>query len=388
MKQPHVCILTTAHPTDDVRVRHKMAASFLGAGFKVSWLGRDHAFFDPDSKNSTEIEFHLVNSGTGRTGRVLSRYRLAGEARAMQDVDVFYAPEPDSAALAAKVARRSGARVIFDIHEVFHTYMLDRWLHGMELSMVRRAVWNFVNRTCSKCDLVVGTCTPTLAPYRDACKQAMVVRNCAPRWFADVPPADIAAPTRKTFSIMHGKSDLGRGTLLVIRALGLVAKHAPHVRVVMFDRFGGEDDPARQQFWQYADKAGVRSMIELRQGVPIEEMPDLLRSCDVGMIAYDRNMGVDTLANRPFEYMAVGLPILAPVYGKALSTVIKTEDCGVLVDFEDPANVADGILQLVSNADRTREMGENARSSFLLRHNWEVEVAPLLEHVERWSRDA
>ena len=35
----HVCVFTSAHPTDDVRVNSKIAASLLQAGYSVSWVG-------------------------------------------------------------------------------------------------------------------------------------------------------------------------------------------------------------------------------------------------------------------------------------------------------------------------------------------------------------
>ena len=36
----HLCIFTTAHPVDDVRVNSKIAASFLDRGYRVSGLVR------------------------------------------------------------------------------------------------------------------------------------------------------------------------------------------------------------------------------------------------------------------------------------------------------------------------------------------------------------
>ena len=34
----HVCVFTTAHPWDDVRVKSKFVDSFLAAGDRVTWI--------------------------------------------------------------------------------------------------------------------------------------------------------------------------------------------------------------------------------------------------------------------------------------------------------------------------------------------------------------
>ncbi len=75
-KTIHVCILTSAHPIDDVRVSHKIGESLRSAGFRVTWIGPNNAFFDTISYNQYDITYRLFPSSKGKLGRILGGIRL------------------------------------------------------------------------------------------------------------------------------------------------------------------------------------------------------------------------------------------------------------------------------------------------------------------------
>ena len=182
---------------------------------------------------------------------------------------------------------------------------------------------------------------------------------------------------------MHGKSELGRGTLSVMEALAIARKKTPTYRAIMFEEFFDPRGAARRQFDARNDELGLGDAVDLRPGVPMTEMPKILRECDAGLISYNRRLGADSLPNRLFEYMAAGLPIVAPVYADEIAAVVKGEGCGLLADFENPQSVADALVHLRSNPDECRAMGERSRKAFSEKHNWDTEVRPLFEWIEQ-----
>ncbi len=109
-------------------------------------------------------------------------------------------------------------------------------------------------------------------------------------------------------------------------------------------------------------------------GVPHHQMPALLASQDVGMVAYQRDLGVDSLPNRLFEYMACGLAVLAPSYSPEIVSILDAEKVGITADFEDSADVARAFTWLAEHPDDVSEMGERARRAFLERYNWDSEA--------------
>jgi hypothetical protein len=115
---------------DDVRVSNKIAQSLREEGFRVTWVGPEYVYFDHENYNRYGLEYQLYTAGKTKFDRIFSGRRAYEAGLKVQDVDVYYSPEPDSAEVAVKLARRNGAKVIFDVHEVYHDVMLSRWLKG------------------------------------------------------------------------------------------------------------------------------------------------------------------------------------------------------------------------------------------------------------------
>jgi len=384
-EQPiHVCIVTTAHPIDDVRVNNKIAHAFRTAGFRVTWVGPGHAFFDKTNYNRDGIEFLLTPPIKSRMDRLTSRFRVRRLAGTVHGVDVYYSPDPDSAPISVDLARRHHAKSVFDIHEIYHGTNLDKWLFGFRMKPIRDFVRRGIARTCRRSDLVMGVSDAVLDPVFPDRSRRLVVRSCAPAWFADGPTADVCGEGRTRLRLMHGKGHLAYGTGKVLEALRLVKGQAVPPSVVVMAAGEPANDPTIQALVPIAEGLGVLEALDFRKGVPLQEMPGILRSCDVGLISYGRGLGVDILPNRLFEYLALGLPVLAPSYASEIAKILREEECGLLVDFEDPAAIAQAILQFQSDPAMCREMGRRGKAGFLARHNWEVEVEPLLQQIRDW----
>lgn len=381
----HVCIVTTAHPIDDVRVNNKIAHAFKSAGFKVTWVGPGHAFFDQDNYNRDGIEFLLTPPLKGRFDRLASRFRVRRLASTVKNVDVYYSPDPDSGPISVDLAKRNGAKSVFDIHEIYHGTNLDKWLFGFRLQPIRDFVRKGIARTCSRADLVMGVSDAVLDPVFPDRARRLVVRSCAPAWFANGPMADVCGEGRTQLRLMHGKGHLAYGTGKVLEALRIVKQRGPHPSVVVMASAEPSADPTIQTLTPIAEGLGVMDALDIRKGVPLQEMPGILRSCDAGMISYGRGLGVDILPNRLFEYLALGLPVIAPSYAVEVAKIIEAEQCGLLVDFEDPQAIAEAIIRLQSDRALCRDMGRRGKEGFLARHNWEVEVEPLLQAIRAWG---
>lgn len=380
----HVCIVTTAHPVDDKRVNAKIAQSLRGAGFRVSWVGPGHAEFDPSLAVRQGIEFVLTKPIRTRLGRLLASRRLKERITEVRDVDVYFAPDPDSVTVALHMAARDHAKVIFDIHEIYHGAQLSRWVLGLEAPVLQEFVRRRISRACAHCDLVVGVSDAVLTPYMAESSRRMVVRSCAPRWFADGPAAEVMGAGRTRFRLMHGMASAARGAPEVLEATKIALGAIPTLQVVMIEAGTPELDPKALEMRALAARLGTRDALELVPGVPIKQMPALLQPCDVGVIAYGRDFGVDSLPNRLFEYMAVGLPVIAPSYSTEVAKIVEAEQCGLLADCEDPASIAAALIRLHGDPEACRAMGRRGREAFLRRHNWEVEVQPLLDRIRNW----
>lgn len=378
---PTLCIFTSAHQPDDVRVQSKFAQFFLEAGIQVTWIGPGEALpgngVEPGAPN---IRYLLVPAKPGLWNRVWRMRKLKTLLAGLGHVDFIYAPDPDSAKAAGFLAPDLGARVIFDIHEIYHEGLMDRLLAGRKVAWLRAQVQRQISRTAGRAHLVIGVSDSVLSAYLPAgARHGLVVRSCAPAMFADHPQAEVCAPGRERFRFMHGKNHPLRGTGKVLEALEILAASHPRLQAVMFHQ---GDAPSRTAFEAELAARGVADQVEVLDNVPLSRMPEILHGCDLGLIAYDRRLGIDSLPNRIFEYMALGIPVLAPSYSREIAKIVQEEACGLTVDFEDASAIAKALVALINDPEGCRAMGLRGRKAFLERHNWEVEFKPVLEWIQ------
>ncbi len=379
-RPPHVCLLSCSHVPNDVRVTHKVGMAFRQAAFRVSWVGPEA----PQSGDSYGIEFHFYKRGRGKLGRLMHYRQLRRLAATIPNVDVWYGVEPDSGRVAAQLANQLGGRSVLEIHEMYDDEMLNRWVSGIAKGVAARIVRRGIRRVCSAVDLVIGVGITRLEPYRSVATTQMVIRNCSPLNFAIDPFKAPFDPEKPRIRIMHGKGSNSHGTHVAIEAVGLAQPRVSlPIELVIFRRYQLDGLPGmtEERLLEFAETVGARNNVLLMDQIPYGHMPDLLMSCDIGMILYAREYGVNCTPNRIFEFMAVGRPVIVPSYAVELKDIVMREQFGELVDCEDPHAVADAIVRLANNTRNSRNLAVHAREAFLKRHNWEIEVQNVIDWI-------
>lgn len=376
----HVCIVTSAHPYDDVRVGSRIAKALLDAGYRVTWVGPDSSHFKADARRLDGVDYRLFASSRSRVGRLTAAKKAKRLARQVGDVDWWYSPDPDAAQIIVRLSRKRGGRTLFDVHESYHGGLLNRWFPGTPPDLIREVLRRRIARTCSRVDLVAGVSHAVLAPYTTESDDTVIVRNCAPAWFAaDMLP--LASRQVGRTLVMHGKVAAGNGSLRVIEAAGLLPDDvARRVSIQMLEQVGFGDT----SFGRRA-RLRVQGMphlpITLRPGVGHEEMAALMAQCSIGLISYQRDLGTESLPNRLFEYMAAGLAILAPSYSPEIVAILESERIGIHADFENPQDIAESLAWLVNRPEEVSAMGRRARAAFLSTYNWDAEAGKLIEKM-------
>jgi len=201
-----------------------------------------------------------------------------------------------------------------------------------------------------------------------------VIRSCLPQNFVK---CHENIKKKNTYTIVHGKNHMARGTLQVLEALHILKEKNITCKVLMID----QDSSNNMIFKNYIDKYNLSNYIELHHGLPFSEMQREMSQCHAGIIAYGRDLGVDSLPNRFFEYMAIGIPVIVPYFSQEMENIVKAENCGIMVDTEEPEKIAESFEYLINNPKASNEMGINGKTAFLHRHNWEIEIQPLIDYL-------
>lgn len=83
-----------------------------------------------------------------------------------------------------------------------------------------------------------------------------------------------------------------------------------------------------------------------------------------------------------FEYMAAGLPVIAsdfPVWRR----FVEEAECGLLVDPQDPADIAKAITWLLTHPEEAQAMGARGQAAVQQEYNWGHEAEKLLAFYHR-----
>ncbi len=375
-----VCIVCSQHVPDDVRVTHKIGKGLAAAGFAVTWVGPRRE----RTGNDYGIQFVYYKCGRGRLGRLWHGPRLWQTASRLPRHHVYLGVSPDSASVAVRLARKFKSKALFDIQEIYHWEMLERWVPRWAMPLASWLVREHLRSTCRHCDLVLGAGQTRLDPYADGAPATMVLRHCIPKDLVGGQPARVFPPGRKEMVIMHGKCSMGHGTGEVMHAIAdLRKRYGIPCRVIMFGPRLDAPEYPQTPVGQLGEQLGITDCLDLRPMVPYEEMFTLMLDCDVGVIAYRRAFGVRCMPNRVFEYMAMGLPVIAPAYGVEMQLLLPKYNCGLLCDTEKPSDLADALYRLYQDPAGARQMGANGRAAFERELHWEAECKPLIDWIRK-----
>jgi glycosyltransferase involved in cell wall biosynthesis len=129
--------------------------------------------------------------------------------------------------------------------------------------------------------------------------------------------------------------------------------------------------------------AGLSGIVFLG-AVDHERMPACLGAADIGVAPFDVRahapLGLDFYWSplKIFEYMATGLPVVAPAIPR-LGQIVAHEREGILYDPSNPDGLAMALERLADDAARRRALGAAARIRAVREYGWDVHCRKLDE---------
>ncbi len=298
-------------------------------------------------------------------------YRLA--VRENADVYHFHDPELMLVGLLLKIR---GKRVIWDVHEHYPNSILDKYyLPKLLRRFVSKSFDLFERAVVRFFDYVIYT-----TPFVGQRYETMKVRSGR---IENYPISELSEtferdPQEKII-YLGGMSRI-RGLVEVVEAFGIIAKKYPRWELCLV----GSCRPAslEQELKGLAIRLGIEANVKFVAWVPYQEKERLSSQASMGVVTYlPYANNTSCLPNKLFDYMLVGLPVIAsdfPLYRE----VVEPNRCGLIVDPSKPDQIARAMEYLIEHPQEARQMGEDGRRAVQEKYNWERESRRLLEIYE------
>ncbi len=140
----------------------------------------------------------------------------------------------------------------------------------------------------------------------------------------------------------------------------------------------------KEELVELVDKTGVSDKFIFTGTVPYEEVPKYINASDVCVVP-KRPLKSGYSPLKLYEYMACGEPIVASRISGF--EILEQQNAGILVEPENPEELAKAIIKLLKDEKLREEMGKNGREYVVKHHSWESVARKVAEVCESAIRE-
>jgi alpha-maltose-1-phosphate synthase len=321
----------------------------------------------PSMPRATSVRWISMPPPLGSTHlRIARSPRIARLAQQLQP-DVVMERYHNFGGEALIAARGVGALAVLEVnapivdHQGSAKSFVDR---ALVIQPMRR--WR--ERLCRLADVIV-TPAPGILPPDTPLDRIVVLE-----WGADTdlfqprvsgkPPYE--RPAASTVAVFAGAFRSWHGAIHLVRAIGDLQSRGSDVGAV-FIGDGPESTRVREE------ASGLRNVL-FTGALPHDAMPAALAAADVGAAPFDvaahppLALGFFWSPLKIFEYMAAGLPVVAPAVDR-LPRLLQHDREAILYDPEQPRALANALARLTDPGLRAR-LGAAARDRAVREYSW------------------
>ncbi len=299
-----------------------------------------------------------------------------------QKADVYHGHDVSGFIHAYIGARKNKAKIVYDSHEL-HSQLT--YLKHSRFPRLRKKVENFIERFLIKRVDKVIVVSESIADYMEknfSIPRPLILMNCPlSSHFKDTPTVSgedikrIEALKRqgKKILLIQGRITPERGFEEFIEAIRLLGDDI----IGLIVGGGPLQKPLEQQV--QADKTLAKKIIFTGQ-IPFDQLLNYTRLADVGFIMTQNTClnSYFSLPNKLFEYMLVGIPIVASNLLE-IRNILEKYNIGIVVNERDPVDIADKMTEFLADATNYRTMGKNALRISREKFIWEKQAIKLVD---------
>lgn len=356
-----VCMVTSVHRHNDVRIYHKEAKALAEAGYGVTILAPDYAGVD-----EMGIRFIQMELPENRARRILLANRRIGRAIERLGADIYHFHDPELLP-SALLAKRLGCGAVYDAHEdVPRQMMAKEWLPRPLRGPGSMLVSEYEEWAASRLDLTIGATRSIAGKFENG----TAIHNYPdPAEFPGTGPR----PGSRTFCYV--------GALTRARGIGVLAAAVRQTTGLLALAGEFEDLAFKEQIL-----LGTGQSVSYHGYLGREKVAELLSQSAAGMLLLEPTPGyLRSMPIKLFEYLLAGLPVIAsdfPFWRRLIG-----EECALFVPPGNVAAAASAMRWVLEHPRKAADMGRKGRQLVLRRFSFEMEKERLIEAYGQISLD-
>jgi glycosyltransferase involved in cell wall biosynthesis len=390
-----LCVLLQNFYEIDIRVRRKTEA-LIAAGYAVDVLALRSSYTNARDYIVNGVHVYSFSLGKKRGSIVRyyfeyisflfwSFYKLFSLTRTKKYDVIDVNNLPDFLVFAALPGRWTGAKILFDMHEITPEFLMSKYEAGRNHWQVRLArLLERASITCADHVITINEPIQELLESRGLApkKSTIIMNSVDEQMFASYPSGASGGSLLRTdrFVMMY------HGTLTHIYGLDIALEAFSHIRerIPIAELWIMGNGPEKAALEKQARTLGLYKKVRFIKMVLPQEVPQWLRQCDIGILPTRGDVFLDlSFSNKLSEYIIMGKAVVA----SRLRTIRHyfSEEAFAFFEPNDPADLARQMVRLYGDSQLRNQLAEKAREEYAPLA-WPVMKARYLDLMSRLAR--
>jgi glycosyltransferase involved in cell wall biosynthesis len=373
-EKPKICLIVHADTPFTTRMYYKEALTLFKAGYEV------HIVAPHETRREVVggIVIWGIRKRRSKWRRLLpliDLYRVAKHVAA----DAYCCHSLESLWVGVLLRKRTGARLFFSAREYYpESYALE------SPAVLRPIVKGFTRLTeylcCKTTDHIFAMNDHMRRKYQEWGRDATTVANypdlsVVEGWNRQARPIDGMRCACKRI-VYIGGIDVVKGVFEMIEAMSHVRDRYRDATLELIGFFDSErvETAVRRR----VAILGLTDAVVFVGKLPYDVAGKHMSAADIGLyLDHLAERSTYTISNKFFEYLSLGISVVA--CDKPPTREVKEKhDCCVLVNPNNPEDIATGMFEILDNPEKGADMGRRGKQAVLHTYNWAVESAKML----------
>lgn len=371
-----ICIISNAHPCNDVRLYYKLAIS----------LAKRHQVWLITATGLPNTEHNPYQIVVEPDAPRPALKHIQKEALKIKP-DLVICVEPLTLLVARTLKHRLKCRVIFDVHEFYADAFSERF--PLVLRPVAKLIYlSALKRMQRIADGVFSVNQEILKQLLGADKahRGTVLPNYPVKnvwdYACDIPGA-LTQLCEMNFDLIYtGGLTVQRGIFKLLKAAALLKQDFPELKILILGKFF--DPKVELEFNRSINDFHLNTVIYYQQWIPAEKIGLLLKRARFGLWLFNPHSRRFRLSIplKVLEYLSAGLPVIS-IKTPLMKGLIEYHKLGVLTSYHtrDIATAIGNMLRL--SETEYRVMSQRCLELSASRFNWETLEPQIFAAIDR-----